>query len=95
MAKALLERVGVVLVRTGEGATRSVGVRRVRIEYVGDNPHLPEPYRQRFDLRLNGAPLDWDATYIEYDFRMVNMQLLFTYRNQRPVPEGPYRLWEE
>jgi hypothetical protein len=95
MAKAMLERVGVVMLRARDGRVRSVGVRRVRIEYVGRDERYPEPFDRRFDLRLNGEALDWGATYIEYDFRMVNMQLLFTYRNQRPVPEGPYYLWGE
>jgi len=93
MAKAMLERVGVVLVRTGEDEHRSVGVRKVRIEYVGKDSRYPEPYNKRYDLRLNGRPLEWSRTYIEYDFRMVNMRMLFTYRNQRPVPDVPYYLF--
>lgn len=94
MAEALLERVGLIEVRTGPDSTRIVKVRRVRIEYVAKNPELPEPYRKRFDIRLNGRPLDWNKTYIEYDFRMVNMKMLFTYRNERPVPNVPYYFHE-
>lgn len=94
MAEALLERVGLVELRTGEDSTRIVKVRKVRIEYVAENPELPEPYRKRFDIRLNGRPLEWNKTYIKYDFRMVNMRLLFTYRNERPVPNVPYYLHE-
>ena len=93
MAKAMLKRVGVVLLRTGEEAHRSVGVRKVHIEYVGKDSRYPEPYNKRYDLRLNGRPLEWSRTYIEYDFRMVNMRMLFTYRNQRPVLDVPYYLF--
>ena len=92
MAKAMLERVGLVQVEDGGNSSRIVKVKTVRIVYVGEETGLPEPYRYRFDLRLNGSPLDWNTTYIEYDFRMVNMRALFTYRNERPVPQGPYRL---
>jgi hypothetical protein len=30
--------------------------------------------------------------YITYGGRLLNLQLLFTYRNQRPVPDAPFVL---
>lgn len=94
MAKALLWRVGMVEVRNGANSTRLIKVEKVRIEYVAINTELPEPFQKRFDIRLNGHALEWNKTYIEYDFRMVNMRMLFTYRNERPVPNVPYYLNE-
>ncbi|MFO7730916.1 MAG: hypothetical protein R6V86_09140 [Spirochaetia bacterium] len=94
MAEALLWRVGMVEVRTGANSTRLIRVKKVRIEYVAKYPELPEPFQKRFDIRLNGQALEWNKTYIEYDFRMVNMRMLFTYRNERPVPNVPYYLDE-
>ncbi|MFO7848994.1 MAG: hypothetical protein R6V67_03440 [Spirochaetia bacterium] len=94
MAKAMLERVGLVQVERGSDSSRNVKVKAVRIVYVGKDADLPEPHHLRFDLELNGGSLDWNNTYIKYDSKMMNMRALFTYRNQRPVPEGPYHLNE-
>ncbi|MFP4619403.1 MAG: hypothetical protein ACLFMZ_11220 [Spirochaetaceae bacterium] len=91
MAAAMLERVGLVQVEREGDSSRIVKVKEVRIVYTGEDTSLPEPYRFRFDLELNGKPLDWNNTYIKYDSKMVHMRSLFTYRNQRPVPEGPYQ----
>jgi hypothetical protein len=92
MAKAMLERVPAVQMRDGGRFPEQVPVKDVRIVYVGEDPERPGQRRYRYDLYLNGRPLDWTHTYIEYDFEMVNLRMLFTYRNQRPVPEGPYSL---
>jgi hypothetical protein len=53
---------------------------------------MPELHRRRFDIILNGEPLEWSSHYVEYGGRMVNLQILFTYRNQRPVPAVPFYL---
>ena len=91
MAKAMLERVGLVQVEKDGSSSRIVKVKEVRIVHTGENTSLPEPHRIRFNLELNGSPLDWNNIYIKYNSKMVNMRALFTYRNQRPVPEGPYQ----
>ncbi len=44
----------------------------------------PEGYRKRYDIIVNGEPVDWDNSYIEYGGEMINLRLLFTYRNQHP-----------
>ena len=69
-----------------------VAVRSVRAYFVGVDLDAFEGHQERYDVELNGEPIDWDHTYIEYDGDMINLRLLFTYRNQRPVPDVPYRL---
>jgi hypothetical protein len=92
MAASMLERVGFVQIREGKGEVRTVAVESVRIVRAGTDARYPEPHDRRYDILLGGTELEWNRTYIEYDFRMVNMRLLFTYRNQRPVPDVPYYL---
>ena len=91
-AMAMIRRVG-LLVRGGNTASREIivvdSVEAVRGEVIDGYPPL---HRQRWDILLNGAPVDWDDTYIEYGGRLVNLQLLFTYRNQRPIPPVPFLL---
>lgn len=92
MAVALLERVGLVVIPAGESTRRIVAVESVRAVTVGVDERFPTVHRERWDLLLNGTPLAWRETYVEYGGRLVNLQLLFTYRNQRPVPDVPFRL---
>jgi len=89
-AAAMLRRVGFVELYTDNDSYRIIKVLTVRIVEAGRDPGLPDPYQARYDLLLNGRPVDWHHTYIEYNFRMVNLGMLFTYRNQRPVPDIPY-----
>ncbi len=76
------------------GARRSnIAVREVRAVLVEVDRDAPTAaLRRRYDLVLNGEPLDWRTTYIEYGGEMVNLQLLFTYRNQYPPGDLPYRI---
>ena len=67
-------------------------VREVYSVHVGFDPDALEEHRNRYDVILNGIPVDWDHTYIHYGSDMINLRLLFTYRNQQPVPGVPYRL---
>jgi len=76
----------------GTHKPESVTVHDVHSFHIGFNPEAYPGHRHRYDLMLNEAPLDWDHLYIEYKEDMVNLRLLFTYRNQQPVPEVPYRL---
>lgn len=48
---------------------------------------FPEGYRKRYDIIVNGIAIDWDNSFIEYGGKMINMKLLFLYRNQNP-PAG-------
>ena len=60
--------------------------------HVGFDNKAFEEHRHRYTVMINGQPLDWDHTYIEYGTQMVNLRLLFTYRNQQPIPEIPYTI---
>ena len=81
------------LVRVAPDGDRSiVAVRTVRAEYLATRDDLPVGHRWRYRVLLNDAPLDWDATYIEFDRRLWNLRALFTYRNQLPLPDVPFVL---
>ena len=81
------------LLRVGDDGVRTiVPVRSVRSVWVDFNPDAYENHQNRYDVELNGAPLDWDHLFIEYGGAMVNFRLLFTYRNQQPVPDVRYRI---
>jgi hypothetical protein len=90
-AMAMIRREELLIERTGEGREIIVveSIEAVSAEPIED---YPPHHRQRWDLLLNGEPLRWDSTYIEYGGRLVSLRLLFTYRNQRPVPDIPYIL---
>ena len=75
-----------------DGARTIVPVRNVRSVWIDFNPDAYEDHQNRYDVELNGKPLDWDHLFIEYDGSMVNLRLLFTYRNQQPVPDVQYRV---
>jgi hypothetical protein len=89
-ARAMMHRVGFVQLWYGSGAPRTVSVQRVETVRVGYEEGMPPGHRVRYDLKLNGEPVDWSHTYIEYDGGMVSLQLLFTYRNQYPPDELEY-----
>ncbi len=68
-------------------------VEAVTAVYIGTDPDAPGPqHEERYDIILNGEPLDWANTYIRYNNRMVNLQALFTYRNQLPESGLPLYL---
>ncbi len=70
-----------------------VPVREVRGVFVGEDENARVPFeRRRYDLLLNGEPLDWDNLYIKYGGRMVSLRALFTYRNQHPQTPPDYRV---
>lgn len=90
-AMAVIRREGLLIERTGEGRAIVVveSVEAVPADPIED---YPPQHRRRWNLLLNGEPLRWDTTYIEYGGRLLSLRLLFTYRNQRPVPDIPYVL---
>ncbi len=75
-----------------DGVRTIVPVRSVRSIWIDFNPDAYENHQNRYDVELNGVPLDWDHLFIEYGGTMVNLRLLFTYRNQQPVPDVHYRI---
>lgn len=81
------------LLRVGDDGVRTImSVRSVRSVWVDFNPDAYENHQNRYDVELNGEPLDWDHLFIEYAGSMINLRLLFTYRNQQPVPDVQYRI---
>ena len=73
----------------GEGGEyRTVRIRNVRAVRLPDAEYPLTPFeRKRYDILVNGEPLEWENSYIEHDERRVNMRLLYTYRNGG-LPEG-------
>ncbi|MDC7226937.1 MAG: hypothetical protein PQJ61_09255 [Spirochaetales bacterium] len=55
--------------------------------FLSWDERYPEGHRRRYDIIVNGDSLDWDKSFIEYGGEMLNLRLLFLYRNQYP-PEG-------
>lgn len=90
-AMALMRREGLLVVLRGS-ERETVAVDRVEARPAGTLEDYPPGHRQRWNLLLNGQPLDWQRSYIRYGGELLNLQLLFTYRNQRPVPDVPFRL---
>jgi len=88
----MIRRAGFLQWWDGESRPLIVPVRRVESTWVGYDPQAYEGHRNRYDVLLNGEPLDWDCLYVEYDNDSINLRLLYTYRNQQPPPDLPYRL---
>jgi hypothetical protein len=92
----MIRRAGLLLREYPGGTSEIIPIRAtgdVRAVHVGTDHDAPGPqHEERYDIIVNGEPLDWENTFIRYGGRMVNLQALFTYRNQVP-PEGlRYRL---
>ncbi len=88
----MLRRVGFLQRWDGRSPPETVAVRSAESVWVGYDPHAYEGHRNRYDIVLNGEPIEWDLLYIEYDNDMISLRLLYTYRNQQPPPDLPYRL---
>lgn len=91
-AVLLIRQVGLLQWWDGESRPVIVPVDEVYSVHVGFDPDAYEGHQNRYDLMLNGEPLDWDHLYIAYDEDVLNLRLLYTYRNQQPIPDVPYRL---
>jgi hypothetical protein len=86
-AVAMIRRARFLQHWDGTGMPETIVVEQVESTHIGFNEEATPAHQHRYDILLNGEPLDWDHTYIAYDGRMTNLRLLFTYRNQHP-PEG-------
>lgn len=80
-----------ILVDDGTGASRIVKVKTVWAEFRGIDDQYPPGFQGRFEVILNGESIDWRHSSIEYNGEMVNLQMLFTYRNQYPPAGLEYR----
>lgn len=88
----LIRRAGFLQRWDYETRPETVAVDTVESVWSGYDPHAFEGHRNRYSILLNGEPLDWDHIYVEYAGDMINLRLLYTYRNQKPPPDVPYRL---
>ncbi len=75
------------LEKNDTGGFRVIQVESVWSEQRGYDDSSPAGHRTRYEIIVNGSPLDWDRSYIEYGNEILNMRLLFLYRNQHP-PRG-------
>ena len=75
-----------------ESRPQTVTIASVQSFWTGYDPDAYEGHQNRYSILLNGKPIDWDHLYVEYDGDMLNLRLLYTYRNQKPPPDLPYRL---
>jgi hypothetical protein len=90
-AVLMLRRARLLQYRYADGSTEIIPVESVYSFWVGFDPAAYENHQNRYDLMLNGEPIDWGNLFVEYGGEMLNLQLLYTYRNQRPVPDVRYR----
>ncbi len=88
----MLRRVRFLQRWDGQTRPETIVVRTAESVWVGYDPDAYEGHRNRYDIVLNGESIEWDLLYIEYANDMVNLRLLYTYRNQQPPPDLPYRL---
>lgn len=91
-AVLMIRREPALLRVDADGVRTIVPVRSVRSVWVDFNPDAYENHQNRYDVEMNDEPLDWDHLFIEYGGAMVNLRLLFIYRNQHPVPDVQYRI---
>lgn len=91
-AVLLLRRVRFLQRWDYESAPETVVVHTARSVHVGFDPDAYYAHQNRYSILLNGEPIDWDHLYVEYAGDMINLRLLYTYRNQKPPPEIPFRL---
>ncbi len=74
-------------IKNDNGKTEIVKVHTVWSIFLGLDKNYPAGHNRRYDIIVNGTPLDWDKSFIEYGGDMLNLHLLFLYRNQHP-PRG-------
>lgn len=84
----LLRAQSFVIERSQVGADRIIPVRQVRSLRLADAENPLTPFeRRRYDILLNGERINWEVSFIEWGGRMVNLRVLYTYRNGA-LPEG-------
>ena len=88
----LIRRAGLLQRWDYESRPETVPVRTVESVWNGYDPNAYEGHRNRYSILLNGEPIEWNYLYVEYAGDMINLRMLYTYRNQKPPPDVPYRL---
>lgn len=80
----LLRSTPFIEVKDETGNTGIVKVKTVWSYFLGVDESYPKGHQLRYDIIINGEPLDWNNSFIEYGGDMINLRLLFLYRNQHP-----------
>ncbi|WP_455382778.1 hypothetical protein [Salinispira pacifica] len=89
---AMVRRTGLLELRRGSERPVIIAVESIYAVPAGIIESYPAGARRRYDILLNGSPLDWDHTFIVYGEGLVNLRVLFTYRNQYPPSDLTYRI---
>lgn len=86
----MLRRAGFIQLLEGDGggydargARRTIAVRKARVVQVA--PKL-------YTIYINDEPLDWERSYLQYQGKMRNLRVLFSYRNQPHPFDAPLYL---
>lgn len=80
-----------IQVKKESGKTSNVKIETVWSVFLGEDESYPAGHNRRYDIIVNNEPLDWDNSYIEYGGDMLNLRLLFLYKNQHPPRGLDYR----
>jgi len=86
----LLKNNRFIEIKNDSGKTEIVEVHSVWSFFLGLDENYPAGHHRRYDIIVNDTPLDWDKSFIEYGGEMVNLHLLFLYRNQYPPQDLEY-----
>lgn len=86
----LLREIEFIEVKTKSG-NEIVKVKSVWSFFLEYDQSYPSGHQKRYDIIVNGDPLDWNNSFIEYGGHMINLRLLFTYKNQHPPNDIEYR----
>lgn len=83
----LLKNNRFIEIKNKTGKNEIVKIHTVWSIFLNLDKNYPEGHQRRYEIIVNGTPLDWDKSFIEYGGKMLNLHLLFLYRNQYP-PRG-------
>lgn len=73
------------------GKSKIVEVHKIWSFFLTLDERYPEGHHRRYDIIVNEKPLNWDESFIEYGGEMINLRLLFLYKNQYPPQNLRYR----
>ena len=74
------------------GVSKTIEVHRVWSLFLGVDENYPEGHQRRYDIIINEVPLNWDNSFIAYGGELLNLRLLFLYKNQYPPQGLEYRI---
>jgi hypothetical protein len=87
----LLKNNPLIEIKNDSGKSTTVKVNTVWSFFLEFDENYPSGHQLRYNIIVNGTLLDWDKSFIEYGGKMINLRLLFLYRNQHPPKGLDYR----